>query len=154
MKKFLFLVAMVTLLIVSKVETQAQTQSFYNGTNSYTLAELLDATAVVDTVTDTGTGALYTKAVKGDGRVTIQIDITKVSGTIGGTLTLYGSLDGATFSALNTEETQTALATKTMSNATATYHFRLKANDFIYYKVGTGGDTTCVYYLRAKMLKH
>jgi hypothetical protein len=155
MKKFLVVVlGVLVALAATTFEVKAQVQSFYNGTNSYSKAELLAATAIVDTVTDAGAGAVYTKTVKGDGRVTIQVDVTKVSGAVAGTITLEGSVDGVTYDIINTEETQTAIAPKALANATDTYHWRLKENDFVYYKVGTAGGTTCVYYLSAQMLKH
>lgn len=149
--------AMIALLAVMSFAINAQTSvvaPLYNATNTYTLARLQAATAVRDTVTNTGLGALYSKRTAGPGIVTIQVDVVKVSGTVAGTLTLYGSIDGLTYTALNTEETQTALATKALADATATYNWRLKNSPFLYYYVGTAGGTTTVYYLNAKILKH
>lgn len=128
----------------------AQT-TFFNATNTYTLARLNSATAVRDTITDTGTGALYTKLQTGNGYVTVQVNVLKVSGTIAGTLVLSGSLDGVNYVALSTEETQTALATIALTNTTGTvaYSWRLRDSPYFYYKISTSGGTTCVYYLNA-----
>jgi hypothetical protein len=153
--------SMILFLMVSlfsiNVNAQASVmQSMYNATNTYTLARLQAATAVRDTVTNAGVGALYSKRIAGPGTVTIQVNQTKVSGTVAGTLTLYGSLDGVYYSALNTEETQTALATKTLVDATGVtvYHWRLKNSPFLYYQIGASGGTTTVYYLDAFIMKH
>ncbi len=154
--------AMIALLIVaglgvSEVKAQASVlASMYNASNSYSLAELQAATATRDTVTNSGVGAIYSKRIAGPGTVTIQVNQTKVSGTVAGTLTLYGSLDGVYYSALNTEETQTALATKTLVDATGVtvYHWRLKNSPFLYYQIGASGGTTTVYYLDAFIMKH
>lgn len=149
--------SMIALLLVSSFCVHAQTsvlQSLYNGTNSYSLAELLASTTTSDTVTNTGTGVLTTKRIAGPGTVTIQVNATKVSGTVGGTITLLGSLDGTNFSALNTEETQTALATKTAADASANYHWRLKNSPFLYYQVSWAGTGTMVATFTATVMKH
>lgn len=131
-------------------------QPLYNATNTYTLARLQAATITQDTVTNTGLGAMYSKVQTGEGYVTIQVNVQKVSGTVAGTITLYGSIDGINYSALNTEETQTALATKALADnaGTTAYHWRLKASPFSYYQVGTAGGTTCVYYMSGLILRH
>lgn len=149
--------AMIALLIAASFGVQAQASvlaSLYNGKTTYSLANLQAATATSDTVTNTGTGALYAKRIAGPGTVTIQVNVTKVSGTVGGTITLYGSLDGVNYSALNTEETQTALATKTAADASATYHWRLKNSPFLYYEVGWAGTGTMVATFTGYILKH
>jgi hypothetical protein len=129
--------------------SMAQVKRMYNPGTTYQLSRLESTTVTRDTVTDTGTGALYSKRLPGDGPVTIQINQTKVSGTVAGSLTLYGSLDGVYYTAINTEETQTAIATKTVTDASGVtaYNWRLKTNVFMYYKVGAAGGTSCVYYL-------
>lgn len=148
----LFMVAIGT----GKLCAQASVdQPLYNATNTYTLAKLIAATATSDTVTNTGTGVLTTKKVGGpNGIVTIEVVATKVSGTVGGTITLLGSLDGTNFTALNTQETQTALATKTASDASANYHWRLNSSPFLYYQVSWAGTGTMVATFTARILKH
>lgn len=139
------------LLVLSVVAYGMAQTTFYNATNTYTLARLNAATATRDTVTDTGAGALYTKLQTGNGYVTVQVNVQKVSGTVAGTAVLSGSLDGVYYTALSTEETQTALPTITLTNTTGTvsYSWRLRDSPYLYYKVGTSGGTTCVYYLTA-----
>ena len=101
----------------------------------------------LDTVTNTGTAYLTSLAKTGTGFLytTISCNVTKISGTVGGTITLQGALDSNTasagFSAVKTLETQTGVATVTAADATANYHWRLYGNPFTYYRVswtGTG----------------
>lgn len=136
---------------------QAQTSvlaPFYNATNTYTLARLLAATAVRDTITDAGTALLTTKPVGGPGTVTVQVNVIKVSGTVAGTITLLGSLDGLTFKAIPTRETQTSVTTITAANATGTYLIRLPDSPCKYYQISWSGGTTMVAYLEAIVMKH
>lgn len=150
MKKLFILIPFLFMAFVG----QAQKASLYNATNTYSLARLQAATATRDTVTDTGLGALYSKIQNGDGYVTIQVNVTKVSGTVAGTITVSGSLDGVNYKAASTEETQTALATAALTNGSDTFLWRLKKSPYLYYKISTAGGTTCVYYLDAFILKH
>ena len=152
MKKLIFIL----LAICVTIGASAQKVPFYNAKNTYSLANLVAATVTVDTVTNAGAGALYTKVSNGDGRVTIQVNVQKVSGTVAGTITLYGSLDGVNYKAIVTKETQTALATGTLAdNAGVTaYTWRLTDSPYLYYQVGTAGGTTVVYYLTAWYVKH
>ena len=153
MKKLLIL-----LFVCSAFIAGAQKVPLYNATNTYTLARLVAATATVDTVTNSGTGALYTQVTNGDGRVTIQVNTQWVSGTVAGTITLYGSVDGVNYAPIVTKETQTALATITLASQTSAgtkaYFWRLTDCPFQYYQVGFSGGTTTVYYVTAWMLKH
>ena len=149
--------AMIALFMVASLSSFAQAsvdRPLYNGTNTYTLARLLASTVESDTVTNTGVGVLTTKRVTGTGAVTIQVNVTKVSGTVGGTISLQGSLDGTNFKALNTEETQTALATITATDASNVYHWRLSKSPFLYYRVSWTGTGTMVATFTSRILKH
>ncbi|MFN8692816.1 MAG: hypothetical protein ACK5XX_00205, partial [Holosporales bacterium] len=55
---------------------------------------------------------------------------------------LQGSLDGVNWRALNTVDTQTALATVTAADATASYHWRLAGSPFLFYRVSWTGTGT------------
>lgn len=107
---------------------------------------------VRDTVTNTATAYLTSPRVVAKGIVTIQVNVTKISGTVGGTISLQGSLDGTNFKALNTVETQTALATITATDATNVYHWRLSANHFPYYRVSWTGTGTMSASFTSKIL--
>lgn len=145
------------LILLTLLTTTGFSQSFdqplYNAGNTYAFANLAGATAVRDTVTSTATGFLTSKRIVGEGRVTIQALVTKVSGTVGGTLTLQGSLDGTNFDAIPTEETRTSIATQTATDATASYTWRLKGNDYLYYRISYTGGSGAVAYLNARILK-
>lgn len=155
MKKFLILI--VALAAFATIETKAQVsvdQPMYNGTNTYTLARLVASTTTRDTVTSTATGFLTSKRITGTGTVTIQALVTKVSGTVGGTLTLQGSLDGTNFDAIPTSETATGIATYTAANATGSYTWRLSTSPCLYYRVSYTGGSGAVAYLDVRIMKH
>lgn len=129
--------------------SQAQLATFYNslGTNLLT-----------DTVTNTGVGVVSTTTALSstqdyDG-TTIQVVVTKISGTVGGTISLQGSLDGTNWKALNTAETQTALATITAADASAQYHWRLNGSPFLYYRISWTGTGTMAATVAAKLYRH
>ena len=119
--------------------------------------KLLDLTSVYnltrDTVVNTATIYLTSPRLAGTkDMATIQVNVTKISGTVGGTISLLGSLDGTNFKALNTAETQTALATVTATDASNVYHWRLNGNPFLYYRVSWTGTGTMSASFTAKVL--
>lgn len=127
--KMLGIFVLTLLALTSQAQSAAQ-----NLQSVYSLAS--------DTVTNTATITLTSGRVPAGGTVTVYVAVTKISGTVGGTLTLMGSMDGTTYKALNTAETQTALATITATDASNTYHWRLNANPFPYYRVSWTGTGT------------
>lgn len=140
----LLLVAFLGIAAVS----QAQVATFYNS-----LGTLL----LTDTVTNTGVGVVSTTTALSstqdyDG-TTVQVVVTKISGTVGGTISLQGSLDGTNWKALNTAETQTALATITATDASNVYHWRLSGSPFLYYRVSWTGTGTMAATVAAKLFR-
>lgn len=114
-----------------------------------------DPTKSIDTVTNTGTAYLGNTAKMTPGTATsttVWVAVTKISGTVGGTITLQGSLDGTNFKAINTPDTQTALATITATDASNTYHWRLQGSPFQYYRVSWTGTGTMSASFTAKIL--
>lgn len=107
-----------------------------------------------DTVTNTGTVTLTSARVpvSNGANATVYIAVTKISGTVGGTISLLGSIDGTNFKALNTVDTQTALATITATDASNTYHYRLSGNHFPYYRVSWTGTGTMSASFTSKVL--
>jgi K+-sensing histidine kinase KdpD len=97
-----------------------------------------------DTVTNTATIYLQSPALSSAPATTttVWVSVTKISGTVGGTITLQGSLDGTTYKAINTVGTQTALATITATDASNTYHWILQGSPFTYYRVSWTGTGT------------
>lgn len=123
-----------------------QNNLFYNslGTNLTT-----------DTVTNTGTATVSTRLLPSRQHTSeiIWVTVTKISGTVGGTITLQGSIDGTNWKALNTNDTSTALATITATDATNTYHWRLLGGGFPYYRVSWTGTGTMVATVGAKIYR-
>lgn len=105
----------------------------------------------------TGTIYLTTRELKADltYHTTVQVNVTKLSGTVAGTITLMGSLDGVNFKALTTLDTQTALATITATDATNSYHFRVTGGSFLFYRVSwTATTATMSAKLEAKIYRN
>lgn len=96
-----------------------------------------------DTITNAGTayvGKAFTGAARAFG---VQVAITKVSGTLAGTLTFAGSVDGTNFFTIGSTQTITDTA------GTKYYLFTLDGNlaPYTHYRVTGGGGTSCVYYI-------
>jgi hypothetical protein len=127
MKKILFLSMIAVCLSVINVSAQT---SLY-GTNGY----------VRDTVTNTGAKVLFTRVTGGQAYISIQVDITKISGTLGGTLTIVASNDGVTYYDIGNLTTENRDTAYTVTNtASQGYIYRCKPG-FKYYGVrwtGTG----------------
>ena len=134
--KILFLCA----LVAFAVESKAQVGNFLS---VYSLTS--------DTVTNTATQYLQVGPMTAAAATstTIWIAVTKISGTVGGTITLQGSLDGTNYKAINTVDTQTAEATITATDASNTYHYRLASSPFPYYRVSWTGTGTMAASFRA-----
>lgn len=105
-----------------------------------------------DTVVNTATQYLQVRNGGAATSALIEVVVTKISGTVGGTITLQGSLDGTNYKALNTPSTQTALATITATDATNRYHWWLPGNPFPYYRVSYTGTGTMSASFSAKIL--
>lgn len=143
MKKFIFL--FVALLGIATI-SQGQVYSFVSP---------FAASNGVDTVTNTGTAYLSTVAISPAPAVTttVWVAVTKISGTVGGTITLQGSIDGTNWKALNTPNTATALATFTAADASATYHWIISGSPMPYYRVSWTGTGTMSASFTAKLFR-
>lgn len=141
MKKILLMLGLVALLA---------TPIFAQGL--YTFKQTTYPTLLSDTVTNTATNFLQSPSVPSGAYVTVQVVVTKISGTVGGTISLQGSVDGTNWKALNTAETQTALATITATDASNVYHWRLSSNPFSKYRVTWTGTGTMAASFTAQLL--
>jgi len=132
MKKFIFL--FVALLGIASI-SQGQVFNLLNPLSPY---------ATSDTVTNTGTAYLTSALVSPAPAVTstIWVAVTKISGTVGGTITLQGSLDGTNFKAAYALNTATALAAFTATDASNTYHWVISGSPYRYYRVSWTGTGT------------
>lgn len=159
--KYVGKVALLLVFLFAGLFAQAQILSasqvkISSGQYLMNLENTLGTNLTRDTTTNTGTGVLVTdRAIVGPGEVTIVALVTKVSGTVAGTLVLTGSIDGTNYQTINQPNTQTAVVTvAAVSDATARYSFSLNTNPFRYYKVTHTGTGTMVSYLDAAILKH
>lgn len=110
-----------------------------------------------DTVTNTGTAVVSTRQMPINttfSEALVWITVTKIGGTVGGTITLQGSIDGTNYKALNTVDTQTALATITATDASNTYHYRLSGGNFPYLRVSWTGTGTMSATVAAKVYRN
>jgi hypothetical protein len=146
-KTTLLIVGLVALLSIA---ANAQIAPFYNALSTGGVFPQSD------TVTNTGTGTVQCRVLKDVPTVntTIQVNVTKISGTVGGTISLQGSLDGTNWKALNTAETQTALPTVTATDATNVYHCRLNGSPFLYYRVSWTGTGTMAASFSASLYRN
>lgn len=96
-------------------------------------------------VTNTGT-ATSTIAVKQvSSLVTVQSVFTKTSGTLGGTATLQGSLDGVNYTTIATAATVAGASTYTVTDvATQSVIFVVKNQGYYYYRISWTGTGTMV----------
>lgn len=131
------------------------------------------ANVLSDSVSSTGTAFLTSPAIKGPYTYsTIEVVVTKISGTVGGTISLMGAVSSSSndyvstpalspsftsasatsFSAIKTLETQTAVATITAADASAVYHWRIYGNPFQRYRVSWTGSSGQLASFTAKIL--
>jgi hypothetical protein len=140
------LIALLTLTVVNVKAQQTVRENFFNTTYG--------ASYATDTTTNSGTGSVKCRAIDGAGTTTtVFVTVTKLGGTVAGTLTLLGSLDGTNYKALTTPNTATALATYTATDATNRYVWIISGNPFRYYKVEHVGTGTMSATLDADLLK-
>ncbi len=137
MKKILSLMAG-CLLIVGI--SQAQT-----ATNIKALTPQNSATSGLDTVTNTAVKAQITQLDGYSAITTIQATITKISGTLAGSLVLSGSLDGTAYTAIGSAYTVTDTAAQYPS-------FSVNPSTYRYYKLSWTGTGTMAGSIKSKLL--
>lgn len=119
MKKLFFVLLLASIAFVGQAQLSSFTKTAYNPNG---------------TVVDTGIDTQYVKTSGYFPIVTIQLIVTKNSGTVGGTSILQGSLDGVNY--INTD-------TLTLSNVDLNTKFISKpGNPYWYYRVITTGSGT------------
>lgn len=108
-----------------------------------------------DTTVNTGTSYLQLKNSGVAQTVTVQFNATKISGTVAGTVTLMGSLDGTNFKALTQQEVSTAIPTFTATDvATQSNIWVIKNNPYQYYRVSWTGTGTMSAKFSALLMTH
>jgi hypothetical protein len=139
MKKFILFAL---LALVSFVSTDATAQA-------NTRLTMLQATgAASDTVTNAGTAYVAKQFSGSASAFAVQVAITKVSGTVAGTITLAGSIDGTNYFTIGSTQSLTDTA------GTKYYLFTLDGGSapYTHYRASVAGGTTCVYYLAGTMI--
>lgn len=120
-----------------------------------TIVDMLSGTSTVTgTVTNTGTDFLTSPVVLGNkNNVSVQFTVTKVSGTVAGTVSLLVSLDGTNFKAATLVNASTALHTFTATDvASQNFVWALTSNPYAYYRVSYTGTGTMAATFTAKLL--
>lgn len=132
MKKFfvLALSALLFLTTANVVNAQVSFKSVYNSTS--------------DTTVNTGTAYLTVATTAANRNVAaIQVVVTKISGTVAGTITLQGSLDGTNFFALTDSTTSPTITTKTATDvASQTFAWLVNHSPWVYYRISYTGSGT------------
>lgn len=94
-------------------------------------------------VTNTGVAASTSKVTGSTAHVTIQSVFTKTSGTLAGTATLQGSVDGVNYVTIPTASIVSATATYTVTDvANQSVVFVINRNGFLYYRISWTGTGT------------
>lgn len=104
-----------------------------------------NTTLTSDSVVNAGTAYLSTTSQLKSGVTSLAIQWvgTKISGTIAGTVSLLGSVDGVNFKAATVAEASTAIPTFTATDvASQTFIWRLAASPYTYYRVSWTGAST------------
>lgn len=148
MKKILIVLAMSALIV------GAQAQS--NAGRLLTLYNPLGTNLASDTVTNTATNYLTSRANNGSAyTTTVQVNATKISGTVAGTISLLGSVDGVNFKAATIVEAATALTTYTATDvASQTFIWRINGSPYTYYRVSWTGTGTMSASFNGKVMSH
>ena len=128
---------------------------------TYAFAGPTGLMATTYTVTNSGIDTLIKRVQNWYETVTIQVNYTKTSGTLGGTATLLGSQDGINWNTVSTQYLQNpvpystgAAATYTVLNNTGTQSnsWVVTGSPYEYYGVKWAGTGTMVGYNSALML--
>jgi len=116
MKKILFIV----FLISATLFATAQTKPILVTTTSYS--------KVLDTVLSTATKSTTPFAIgQWKAGLTAQVEVTKISGTVGGSIGLYGSMGGTVFTLIGSAATATDATNSYSFNTTVAWkYFQVK----------------------------
>ena len=94
-----------------------------------------------DTVTNSATNTIYVESPSSSQYVSIQAVVTKISGTVAGTVTLKGSLDGTNYVTVNSS--YATVTTLSCSNQTTnTKIFVITGSPYRWYKLSYTGSGT------------
>jgi hypothetical protein len=138
MKKLIFLFALVAFAFTANAQVVVMKATTGNSS---------------DTVTNTATETLSAQLNGSFDVVTVQLTVTKISGTVGGTAILQASLDGTTWTTLNTAAIPQNNDTITLTNVTTNSCFWvIEPSKYLYYRVSVTGTGTMAARVAAKLL--
>ena len=96
-------------------------------------------------LTNAATAACSLKVSNASNTVSIQAVITKTSGTLAGTLTVQGSIDGVNYETVNASLVLPTPATYTVTDvASQSKMFIITGSPYLYYKLSWTGSGTMV----------
>ena len=138
MKKLIFLFALVAFAFTANAQVVVMKATTGNSS---------------DTVTNTATETLSAQLNGSFDVVTVQLTVTKISGTVGGTAILQASLDGTTWTTLNTAAIPQNNDTITLTNvSTNSCFWVIEPSKYLYYRVSVTGTGTMAARVAAKLL--
>ncbi|MES2382464.1 MAG: hypothetical protein V4538_15560 [Bacteroidota bacterium] len=112
-----------------------------SGSNHYVTNMLSPFSAVKDTTDNTSTSYVSLEVTKWYDDIAIQSVVTKISGTVAGTVTLQGSLDGTNYNTVNSSYANVTSYVPT--NVTAnTKIFVVTGSPYRYYRLSYAGAGT------------
>jgi acid phosphatase class B len=117
-------------------------------------AQTVTMTNSGDTIVNTATEACSLKVVNSYKAVTVHALITKISGTVGGTLTLQGGIDGTTYVTVDTASLTTeGASTFTPTNvASQSKVWIMNGAPYLWYKLSYTGTGTMSATLKGYLL--
>lgn len=104
-----------------------------------------------DTATNSGTTYVGITTTNSYSTVTIQAVVTKISGTVAGTVTLQGSDDGTNYVTVSSSFATSTTHTAT-NVATSTKHFIITGNPYKYYRLSYTGSGTMSAILKGYLM--
>lgn len=111
-------------------------------TNKHAVSNMLSPfNAISDTTTDTGVSYVSLGVSQWYNTIAIQSVVTKISGTVAGTVTLQGSLDGINYSTVNSNYV-TASSYSPTNVATSTFRFIVTGSPYRFYRLSYTGAGT------------
>lgn len=120
MKKIIGIIAIICLSFTAKAQVTTLTWSGYGNT--------------LDTVTNTGTKYASFSSLNASRALSIVVKVTKISGTVGGTISWQGSNDGTNY---------VTITTSSPSDASANYTYAIYTPAaYRYYRVSWTGTGT------------
>jgi hypothetical protein len=140
MKRIALLIALITCVTLGvSAQGKSLVQSLYSNAAS--------GVKLTDTVTNTGTVTMSSAIVAGaPEQTTVTATFTKLTGTVAGTATLLGSVNG-------TDWTSASATNYTVTDvASATTSWPLTGKNFLYYRVNVVGSGTSTYTVKGQVL--